>query len=62
MDAFDSGSPCTIPADDGKAKADLYVYENAMAITETRGKSGLIQIGELIRVGDTWKLTQILPL
>lgn len=56
---FDSGSPCTIPADEGKSKNDLHVYENAMAITETRGKSGLIQIGELVRVGETWKLVQI---
>ncbi len=56
---FDSGSPSTIPADEGKAKKDLHVYENAMAITETKGKAGLIQIGELVRVGDTWKLTQV---
>jgi len=56
---FDSGAPGLIPADEGKAKRDLLVYENAMAILETRGEAGLVQIGEMVRVGDVWKLTQI---
>ena len=30
-----------------------------MAIVDSSGKPGLVQIGELVRVGDVWKLTQI---
>ena len=56
---FDSSRPGTIPADDGKATSDLRVYQNVMAIVETAGQSGLIHVGEMIRVGDVWKLTQI---
>ncbi len=58
-----SAMPSVIPADDGKADIDLLLYENAMAIVETEGtppkNSLLIQIGELVKVGDVWKLTQI---
>ncbi len=56
---FDSNKPGLIPVSDGKASQDINVYENAMAIVETKGKPGLVQIGELVRVGTTWKLTQI---
>jgi peroxiredoxin/outer membrane protein assembly factor BamD (BamD/ComL family) len=55
---FDAVMPSVIPADDGKASADLFVYENAMVIVETGKQSGLVQIGEMIRVGEVWKLTQ----
>ncbi len=56
---FDCSQPGLIPADDGKATADLEVYESALAIIDTGGTSGLVQIGELVRVGRTWKLTAI---
>ena len=56
---FDSSTPSVIPADEGKADEDLMVYENAMAIVEIHNKSELLQIGELVRVGEAWKLTQI---
>ncbi len=56
---FDSLMPNVIPADNGKATSDLTVYENVMAIVETSGEQGLIQIGEMVRVGVVWKLTQI---
>ena len=48
-----------IPADEGKAVRDLEVYESALAIVDAGGKSGLIQIGELVKVGQVWKLTSI---
>lgn len=58
-----SAMPSLIPADEGKAGVDLILYENAMAIIETEAaapkNSLLVQIGELIKVGDVWKLTQI---
>lgn len=56
---FDGSTPSIIPADEGKANGDLNVYENVMAFVETNGKTGLVQIGELVRVGECWKLTQI---
>lgn len=56
---FDGSMPGTIPAESGKAKSDVTVYENAMAIVETAGEPVLVQIGELVLVGDAWKLTQI---
>jgi len=57
---FDSSSPGLVPADEGKAEQDLFVYENAMAIVDPGGgQAGLIQIGEMVRIGEVWKLTQI---
>lgn len=56
---FDSSMPGIIPVEEGKADQELMVYENAMAFVETGGEPGLMQIGEMIRVGDVWKLTQI---
>ena len=62
---FDAASamPSMIPADDGKATVDLILYENAMAIIETEAapprNSLLVQIGEIVKIGDVWKLTQI---
>lgn len=58
---FDSSMlmPYVIPADEGKANADMLVYENVMAIVETAGETGFVQIGEVLKVGDAWKLTQI---
>ena len=58
-----SAMPSMIPADDGKAAVDLILYENAMAIIETEAappkNSLLVQIGEIVKIGDVWKLTQI---
>jgi thiol-disulfide isomerase/thioredoxin len=55
----DNLTPCAVPAEEGKTRDDLVVYENAMAIVESQGKTGLVQVGEMVRVGDVWKLTQI---
>lgn len=56
---FDGAMPGVIPQDDGKADVDLVVYEGAMAIVETKGQHGFVQLGEMMRIGDVWKLTQI---
>lgn len=56
---FDGSMPGLIPADDVKTSQDLHVFENVMAIVDTKGKSGLIQFGELIRIGNSWRLTQV---
>ncbi len=52
-------TPNLIPKESGKAKQDLHVYENVMAIIETNNKTGFVQIGEMVQVGDVWKLTSI---
>ncbi len=54
---FDAQMPGSIPADDGKATTDLQVYENAMVVVEPG--PALVQVGEMIRVGEVWKLTQV---
>jgi hypothetical protein len=56
---FDSLMPSTVPAAANRSSTDLTVYENAMAIVEVGGKTGLVQIGEMVLIGQTWKLTQI---
>lgn len=58
---FDSSMlmPNLIPADSGKAKNDLLVYENVMAIVSSGGENGFVQIGEMVRIGETWKITQV---
>ncbi len=58
---FDSSMlmPNLIPADSGKAADDLLVYENVMAIVSVGGENGFVQIGEMVRVGTAWKLTQV---
>jgi thiol-disulfide isomerase/thioredoxin len=56
---FDAASPGVIPADAGKSRHDLLVYENARALVDNNGEVDLFQVGELVRVGEAWKLTQL---
>ncbi len=57
---FNCTMPYMVPAEPGKSAQDLYVYENAMAIVENGKENGSIHLGEIVRVGNTWKLT-VLP-
>ena len=56
---FDSSGPGLIPADTHKSKQDLLVTENAMAFVDygDARQQGLVVLGELLKVGETWKLT-----
>lgn len=56
---FDPPVPGLIPSEEGRAATDLIVYENAMSIVENDGKHELISIGEMVQVGNVWKLTQL---
>lgn len=56
---FDTSMPGLVPSDAGKADRDLHVYQNGMAIAQTGSKTIVVQMGEMIRLGDVWKLTQI---
>lgn len=51
--------PSLIPSDAGKSANDLFVYENTLAIVETGEEASFVQLGEMIRVGEVWKLTSI---
>lgn len=53
---FGGTRPGTVPAGTDGSTRDLVVYENVVAMTETDGKNGQLQIGTLIQVGDTWRL------
>ncbi len=58
---FDSSMlmPNLIPRESGKSARDILVYENVMAIVETGGQTGFVQIGEMVQVGDVWKLAAV---
>ena len=53
---FSASQPGIVPAGTAGSARDLLVYENVVAMVETSGKSGLIQIGTLVRVGDVWRV------
>ena len=57
---FNCAMPYMVPAEAGKSTQDLYVYENAIAIVENGKETASIHLGEIVRVGNTWKLT-VLP-
>jgi hypothetical protein len=58
---FDAAPPAAVPADAKQTTNDLVVYENVMAIVDYGNPSspGLVHVGELIRVGDVWKMTSL---
>ena len=58
---FDSSMlfPLTAPAEKGKCAHDLTVYGNVIIMADTAQKPLFLQVGELVRVGDAWKLTSV---
>ena len=48
--------PGIVPAGTTGTTKDIVVYENAVAMVESKGNHGQIQIGTMIQVGPTWKL------
>jgi len=56
---FDPPIPGLIPADGERFKTDMTVFENAMAIVQNGESHDLVSIGEMVQVGDVWKLTQL---
>ncbi len=53
---FNGNRPGIVPAGTNESTKDLYVYENVIAIVERDGKTGQVQIGTLVQVGDAWRL------
>jgi len=56
---FDPPLPGLVLAEDIGTARDLIVYENAMAYVQNGEKLDLISIGEMVQVGDVWKLVQV---
>ena len=56
---FDAPLPGMVPGEELGAARDIIVYENAMATIQNGEKYELISIGEMIQIGDVWKLAQI---
>jgi thiol-disulfide isomerase/thioredoxin len=52
---FSGNRPGVVPAGTEESTRDLEVYENVVAIVQTGEKNTQVQIGTLVRVGNTWK-------
>ena len=51
--------PGVVPAGTDGSTKDLRVYENAVAVIESGGKHGQVQIGTLVQVGDAWRVIDL---
>ncbi len=56
---FSGTRPGVVPAGTAGSTKDLQVYENVVAITQTDGQHGQVQIGTLVKVGDLWRAIQL---
>lgn len=56
---FDPPNPGLVPAEQIEAAEDLTVYQNAMAYVENGQKLDLIAVGEMVRIGQVWKLINV---
>ena len=58
---FDASPVAVVPGESIKATGDITVYENVMAIVDFGNpmQPGLVYVGELIRIGDVWKMTSV---
>lgn len=52
----ETGTPSRLTADSTGWKQDVIIHARAMVLCETNGKSEFIQLGDIVQVGDTWKL------
>ena len=53
---FSAPRPGVVPADGKQLTKDVVVYENVIAMVDTEGKHGEINVGTMVRVGDSWRL------
>ncbi|MCS7167255.1 MAG: thioredoxin-like domain-containing protein [Gemmatales bacterium] len=56
---FDVAIPGRIPADSFGMKRDVLMIYRSLIIAETAGKQDVIQLGELVLVGEAWKLVDL---
>ena len=56
---FSGNRPALVPAGTDDSTGDVVIYDNAMVMTETAGKSGQLNVGTLVRVGEGWRLVDL---
>jgi thiol-disulfide isomerase/thioredoxin len=56
---LEAGVPLLLPGDSPDGSRDVQVYRNARAIVETADRADVLQFGELVLVGRTWKLIDL---
>jgi hypothetical protein len=56
---FSGTRPGVVPAGTDGTTKDLLVYENVAAMMEVDGKTSQVQIGTMLRIGDTWRLIDV---
>ena len=56
---FSAPSPGVVPAGGEQTSKDIIVYENVIAVADTKGAHKDLQIGTLVRVGDSWRLIDL---
>ncbi len=52
----ETGLPSRLPADATGMKQDIVMHYRATILCETAGRVDALQLGELVQVGETWKL------
>jgi thiol-disulfide isomerase/thioredoxin len=52
----ETGSPSRLLAETTGMKRDVLMYYRAMIVCETGNKADMIQLGEIVQVGEAWKL------
>jgi len=53
---FSANRPGIVPTGTDQSTKDLRVYENVVAIVESGGNHGQVQLGTLLQVGDVWRV------
>lgn len=56
---FGGSRPGVIPAGTDGSTKDVYLYDNVSAIVDTKGKHAQIAVGQLVRVGEAWRLIDL---
>lgn len=56
---FDGSVPSIVPADVHGTRQDLHVHQNVLAMVEIGQDTEVVFIGEMVRVGDAWKLVEV---
>ena len=56
---FDGSVPALVPTTTTGSEKELLVYQNVFTLTETKEQTRLFYVGEMVRVGYTWKLMSV---
>ncbi|MCA9200699.1 MAG: redoxin domain-containing protein [Planctomycetales bacterium] len=56
---FSAVRPGVIPSSLMPTKTDVVVYENVLAVVETNGKLGEVNLGTLVKVDDGWRVIDL---